>query len=92
MWYRDRQPWSRLAVEYFGDLMHEARRDAECSQRKLERLSGIDQTMISRMERGLRPGARLVIVARVFAGLENARTAARVIPYRPPDDEPWIPD
>ena len=46
------------------------------SQRELERLSGVDQTTISRFERGLAPGLRLERVATIMAvlGVDHLRS------------------
>jgi transcriptional regulator with XRE-family HTH domain len=43
------------------------------SQQQLERLSGVDQTTISRLENGLAPGIRLERLARIGAALPRSR-------------------
>lgn len=81
-------PWSDEVVLWFGEWLRRQRRAALLSQRKLERLSGVDQTTICRIENGQRPGVRLVVVARLLAGIES--TSGRwppVVSRRPPEDD-----
>ncbi len=53
------------ALEELGAAVRDARQRAGLSQRDLEALSGVDQSSISRMERGRVPGMRLDKLARV---------------------------
>jgi predicted transcriptional regulator len=50
--------------------MRRARHERGWSQRDLQRISGVHQTVISRMERGLRPGLRLDAFAEILDALE----------------------
>jgi hypothetical protein len=54
-------PDPRIAagLQKLGQAIRDARRDLRLTQDHLERLSGIDQTAISRLERGLSPNAPL---------------------------------
>lgn len=86
--YPFRGPWSDEVVLWFGEWLRRQRRAASLSQRKLERLSGVDQTTISRIETGQRPGVRLVVVARLLAGIES--TSGRwppAVSLRPREDD-----
>ncbi len=65
-----------------GLAIERARMSQLLSQEALEARSGIDQSTISRLERGLAPGLRLDRLAQVLAGLSVARV---VIVFR---DEP----
>ncbi len=66
-------PWraarDREALEMLGVAIRIARERSGLTQRALEALSGVDQTAISRMERGLRPGMAMVKFARVAQAL-----------------------
>jgi len=55
------------------------------SQRKLESLCRVDQTTISRLERGLAPGLRLERLAAIMAVAEQC--VPPTINYRDPDPE-----
>jgi ribosome-binding protein aMBF1 (putative translation factor) len=61
-------------LRIIGRLVFEERRRAGMSQRVLERETGVDQTTISRLERGLMPGmriARLGSILAAFAGFDR---------------------
>jgi transcriptional regulator with XRE-family HTH domain len=54
-----RSPWGEPAIldglKVFGERLRNARYRLSLSQTRLEELSGVDQTSISRLERGLAP-------------------------------------
>ena len=60
-----RDSWGRYEVRpdpraiAFGDCVRRARRMAGCSQQRLADVSGISQSVISRLERGKAPGVSL---------------------------------
>jgi transcriptional regulator with XRE-family HTH domain len=58
------------------------------SQMDLERLSGVDQTTISRLENGLAPALRLTLLARIGLALSGSR----LLGLAPPDEKPrhWL--
>ena len=63
-WRRPAEPDPRVVA--FGRALLATRRQRRLSQMALERRSGVDQTMISRIERGLVPNTpvrRLVLLA-----------------------------
>ena len=60
---------TRDALVMLGQAVRRARTRSPLSQRDLEALSGVDQTAISRMERGVAPGMGLDKFARVAAVL-----------------------
>ena len=64
-------PASQIALERFGAWIRERRLQAQLSQAQLERRSGLDQTAISRLERGRLGGLRLHRLAAVFAALDG---------------------
>jgi hypothetical protein len=55
----------RDALEALGRAVRFARQQSSLTQRTLEALTGVDQTAISRMERGVVPGMGLVRFARI---------------------------
>jgi transcriptional regulator with XRE-family HTH domain len=57
--------WNREALEMVGRAVRVARIRAGMSQRTLEARSGVDQTAISRLERGLRPQMGVEKFARI---------------------------
>jgi len=63
----DREP--EPGVVAFGRELRAARRLRRLSQGALERASGVDQTTISRIERGLVPGTPVRRLAMLAAGL-----------------------
>ena len=56
-----------------GGEAHEWRRQAGLTQRALEALTGIDQTTISKFERGKLPGLRVHHIARIRLACRTAR-------------------
>jgi transcriptional regulator with XRE-family HTH domain len=60
---------TRAALDDFGQAIRDARNRLSISQMTLERLSGVDQTMISRLERGRSPHASLENVLRIATAL-----------------------
>lgn len=79
--------WSDEVVVWFGKRLRSERHRASLTQRQLERLSGVDQSTISRIENGQRRDVRLVVVARLFAGIESTGRAGRpTVAPRPADD------
>ena len=58
------------ALQRLGLGLKGARQARGWSQRDLERASGVDQSMISRFERGLAPGLHATLLARLLAGLD----------------------
>jgi phage repressor protein C with HTH and peptisase S24 domain len=70
-------PSSPDALKRIGSGIAAARRAHGLSQLPLERLSGVDQTTISRLEYGLAPGIRLERLARIAAALRRVRPARR---------------
>jgi transcriptional regulator with XRE-family HTH domain len=64
---------SQQALDELGEALRDARHQRAWSQRVLERYSGVDQTTISRLERGLAPGLRTEAIARIRQALRSAR-------------------
>jgi transcriptional regulator with XRE-family HTH domain len=64
-------PATRNALEAFGLAVRHARRQAGLSQMGLERWSGVDQTTISRFERGLAPSMSAVKLVELSLGLHG---------------------
>jgi transcriptional regulator with XRE-family HTH domain len=58
------------------------------SQRRLEGMTGVDQTTICRLENGKAPGLRLDKLARIIAvlGVDRFDRLQPPRPVRPPDD------
>ena len=69
-------------LEQLGAVIRRARIIRGLSQRALESHSGVDQTMISRVERGQAPGIRLERIAAILVALHA--DIALVQPRRPP--------
>jgi transcriptional regulator with XRE-family HTH domain len=65
-------PGTRRALEALGLAVKHARRQAGMSQMGLERSSGVDQTTISRFERGLAPSLAAVKLVEMSLGLRGA--------------------
>jgi transcriptional regulator with XRE-family HTH domain len=61
------------ALKRIGKGVRAARQAHGVSQMQLERLSGVDQTTISRLENGLAPGFRLELLARIGLALSDSR-------------------
>ncbi len=66
---RSASPGTKRALRYAGDRVRSDRVGRAWSQRELERRSGVDQTTISRLERGLAPGLRLEAFASILLAL-----------------------
>ena len=54
-----------------GGLVYEGRRRAGITQRQLGRVAGVDQSTISRLERGRLNGMRLKRLASILAALDG---------------------
>jgi transcriptional regulator with XRE-family HTH domain len=65
------------AMFLFGRIIRQARYDSQLSQRQLEWVCGVDQTVISRLENGRIRHMRVQGVARVVAGLAGHITINR---------------
>jgi transcriptional regulator with XRE-family HTH domain len=59
------------ALRHLGIVVRTARLRLGYSQRQLERLSGVDQTTISRLENGRLTSLRLVRLAAIFVALRG---------------------
>jgi len=59
-------------LRHLGFIIRSARLRLGYSQRQLERLSGVDQTTISRLENGRLRSLRLVRLAALFEALRGA--------------------
>ena len=62
------------------------------SQRQLEAMSGIDQTVISRLENGKQTGLRWVRLAQLVDALDGLDTAQAPSPGEPSRPRPTAPD
>ena len=60
------------SLRHLGFIIRSARLRLGYSQRQLERLSGVDQTTISRLENGRLRSLRLVRLAALFEALRGA--------------------
>jgi len=58
-----------VGLEWIGRWIFEARRRAGLTQKQLESMSGVDQTTISRLERGCLAGLRLYRLAAIISVL-----------------------
>lgn len=58
-----------VGLDWIGRWIFEARRRAGLTQKQLERMSGVDQTTISRLERGRLAGLRLYRLAAIISCL-----------------------
>jgi transcriptional regulator with XRE-family HTH domain len=65
------------AMRLFGRMIRQARFRSRLSQRQLEWVCGVDQTVISRLENGRIRHMRVQRVARVVAGLAGHMTMDR---------------
>jgi predicted XRE-type DNA-binding protein len=65
-------PRTREALEALGLAVRHARGQAGLSQEGLERWSGVDQTTISRFERGLAPSFSAVKLVMLSLGMQGA--------------------
>ena len=66
---RDITPHERTALLALGRTMRRARLAHGLTQMRLEERTGVDQTTISRLERGTAPGMRLMWLIRVIVAL-----------------------
>jgi len=64
------------AFRHLGTIIRTARLRLGYTQRHLERLSGVDQTTISRLENGRLTSLRLVRLAAIFLALTGGLSAA----------------
>jgi len=80
-----RFPEVQLGWEILGAMVKRRRVALGWSQRDLQRASGLHQTGVSRLERGILSGIRFSMFARVVAamnGLDQASTEAAPTPAR----------
>jgi transcriptional regulator with XRE-family HTH domain len=66
------------ALRQLGAIVKSARLRLGYTQRHLERLSGVDQTTISRLENGRLTSLRLIRLAWIFAALSRSIDLSRV--------------
>jgi transcriptional regulator with XRE-family HTH domain len=64
-------PEIRHGLEVIGEVVRSGRRDRRWTQFALERASGVDQTVISRLENGRLMSLRLIRLAAIFAALDR---------------------
>jgi transcriptional regulator with XRE-family HTH domain len=69
------------ALIRIGLGIRDYRRAHGLTQQQLERLSGVDQTTISRLENGLAPGLRLERLARIGTALPPVGPAWAGFPF-----------
>jgi transcriptional regulator with XRE-family HTH domain len=84
-WEHSKEPRRGLeqrGYELIGERLKELRRGASLTQRRLEVLTGIDQTVISRLENGKQYGLRWSRYA-ILIGVLEERQVSRVGPI------PW---
>jgi transcriptional regulator with XRE-family HTH domain len=58
-------------LDVIGELVRGGRTDRRWTQFALERASGVDQTVISRLENGRLTSLRLIRLAAIFAALDG---------------------
>jgi transcriptional regulator with XRE-family HTH domain len=82
-------PEVREALREIGREVRQLRTEWGRSQRAVERVTGIDQTTISRLENGLAPTLRLERLARIRAASRGwvGESRARFVPAEIPADE-----
>ena len=73
----------RRGFELIGRIVRHRRQRLALSQRQLERLSGVDQSVISRLENGKLYGLRWARFARIVEALDGLEFAAAPV-ERPP--------
>jgi transcriptional regulator with XRE-family HTH domain len=85
------EPEVREALREIGREVRQLRPEWGRSQRAVERVTGIDQTTISRLENGLAPTLRLERLARIRAASRGwvGESRARFVPAEIPADE-WM--
>ena len=81
-----RFPEVQLGWEMLGAAVRRRRITLHWSQRDLERVSGVDQTVISRLENGVLSGIRFSRFARLVAAM-NGLDVDR--PHPPPPRRMW---
>jgi transcriptional regulator with XRE-family HTH domain len=80
-------PEIRHGLEVIGEAIRSGRRDRRWTQFALERASGVDQTVISRLENGRLTSLRLIRLAAIFAALDlTGPGRAGMLPNRQPLD------
>lgn len=72
MWARSTLAGAEEAIEAFGQRLREGRYRASMTQMSLEWRSGVDQSLISRLERGKAPHASLERVIRLGQALGSS--------------------
>lgn len=90
----DRNPQAQRGAASIGRALHDARLRARISQRRLEDATGVDQTTISRLERGIAPGLRLERLGQIVEALGgDIALCPHVAPVErsvgTPDPDPW---
>ena len=75
-WFGQRDPQERRGFELIGVELLRRRRVLGWSHRTLEAQSGIDQTVISRLENGKQYGMRWSRFARLVEALDGIGTSA----------------
>ena len=81
-----RPPTIAQLLAVVGGEVRAARLALGWSQRKLERASGVDQTTISRLERGKLPHLQLMTLVLVFGALDLHMARRECRPERGPTD------
>jgi predicted transcriptional regulator len=64
-------PEIRHGLAVIGDVVRSGRRERRWTQFALERASGVDQTVVSRLENGRLTSLRLTRLAAIFAALDG---------------------
>jgi transcriptional regulator with XRE-family HTH domain len=82
------EPRMADALIRIGLGVREYRRTHGLTQQQLERLCGVDQTTISRLENGLAPGIRLERLARIGSALPQSSLLGMASPALKRRD-PW---
>jgi transcriptional regulator with XRE-family HTH domain len=81
-----RFPEVQRGWELVGNAVKRRRRALHWSQRDLERASGVDQTVISRLENGILPGIRFSRFARLVEAMNGLDVD---LPHPPPPRGYW---
>jgi transcriptional regulator with XRE-family HTH domain len=81
VWPSDRQV--RRGFELIGQLVKRRRLRLALSQRQLERLSGVDQSVISRLENGKLYGLRWARFAKIVEALDGLEFDAAPVEHPP---------
>jgi ribosome-binding protein aMBF1 (putative translation factor) len=66
------EPKPPQSLRELGAAIRDGRRQHGLTQMRLEALSGVDQSSISRLERGLAPGMKVYRLARILAVLPRS--------------------